>query len=394
MASAGDQEMAALVIDIGSDTIKAGLAGDDGPRVVMPAVLGRPRERALGDARRLVGNEALLARDRLDLVYPIDRGMVINPDDAEKMFHHLFVEELRVAPQEHHIFLTEPPLNPKQNREALAHMMFESFHVPALCIASQAVLALYSYGRDTGVVLNSGHDSTHAVPVYHGFALPHGIVRMDLGGRDLSSYLFASLHELSELPPHWVVARTQQELVRDLKEKECYVALDFEAEMDSFIEAQGLEAEKLPDTQESDEISLCSLQFRCPEALFQPAFIGLDVPGIHMIIYDAIMKCDIEHRQEFFSSICLSGGNTMFPGLDRRLQKELSVLVNASTPVNVFATPERKFATWIGGSIACSVQTFARFWIEKCEYDADPHFEALHLRHQRYSLLRSGEYNL
>merc|ERR1719230_1804265 len=105
-------------------------------------------------------------------MYPIEHGIVTNWDDMEKIWHHAFYNQLRS--------LTEAPLNPKANRERMTQIMFETFQVPAMYVAIQAVLSLYASGRTTGVVLDSGDGVSHTVPVYEGYALPHAIERLDL----------------------------------------------------------------------------------------------------------------------------------------------------------------------------------------------------------------------
>ena len=361
------EQVIPLVIDNGSGMCKAGFAGDDAPKAVFPNIVGRPRMPGIivGTEQKevYIGDEAQAKRGVLNLKYPIDHGIVTNWDDMERVWHHTFFNELRTAADEHPVLLTEAPLNPKQNREKMTQIMFDTFNVPAFYVAIQAVLSLYSSGRTTGMVFDSGDGDTHVVPIYEGYALPHAIQRIDIAGRDITNHLVRLLTERG----YSLNNSAEREIVRDVKEKLCYIALDYTEEMAKSKTSPDMEKQyELPD---GSNLTIGNERFRAPEALFQPSLLGLDIDGADETTYKSIMKCDLDIRRDLYGNVVLSGGTTMYPGIGERLTKELTNRAPPSMKVKVVAPPERKFSVWIGGSILSSLSSFQQMWVSKAEYE-------------------------
>ncbi|KAL3875061.1 hypothetical protein ACJMK2_037999 [Sinanodonta woodiana] len=360
-------DISAVVIDNGSDICKAGIAGNDSPRAFFPAITGRPRydvaAARIGYKDFYVGDEAQSKREILSIKYPIERGIVTDWGDMERIWHHTLYNELKVAPEEHPLMLTEAPLNPKSNREKMIQVIFEKFNTPAFYVAIPAVLSLYESGRLAGIVFDSGDGVSHVVSISEGHAHPCAIDRINLAGTDLSAYLKRILDERG----YSFSESSELQIIREIKERLCYCALDFDKEMSSAASNSSVEKSyELPD---GGVITIGNERFRCPEVLFQPSLIGMESSGIHELVHNSVMKSDIDVRSYLYQNIVLSGGSTMFPGLANRLQKEMTDIVPSEFKVKIIAPPERRCSVWIGGSILASLSTFSERWISKQEYE-------------------------
>ena len=353
-----------LVIDNGSGAIKAGFAGADAPKANFSNYIGRPKHRPSMvntdmDRDYFIGPQAVKLRGLLKIHYPVEHGVVLDWTEMTRIWKYTF-DTLGVVQDEHPVLITEAPLNPKKNRAKTAEVFFDSFNVPALYVAAQAILALYASGRTTGIVLDSGDGVTHAVPVVEGFAIPHAITRIDVAGRDVTNHLQLLLRRNG----HVFHTSAEMEVVKSIKESICYVPFNVEAsEKEEKDDTQPLF--ELPDGQ---VIKIGAEKFRAAEVLFQPSLIGLEYQGVHQMLCQSIAKCDLDLRRTLFSEIVLSGGSTLFTGFGDRLLYEVRKIAPRDTKVRIFAPQERILSTWLGGSILASLTSFKSMWVTRAEY--------------------------
>jgi len=270
--------------------------------------------------------------------------------------------------------LTEPPMNPKQNRETMVQKIFEKYQFEGAYVAIQAVLTLYAQGLLTGVVVDSGDGVTHIVPVYEGFALPHLTKRLDIAGRDVTKYLIKLL-----LLRGYAFNRTADfETVREIKEKVCYVGYDLELEKQLALETTVLvQSYTLPDGR---VIKVGAERFEAPEALFTPRLVDVQQAGIAEMLFNTIQAADIDTRSDFYKHIVLSGGSSMYPGLPSRLEKDVKalylqkVLKNDSSKLSKFKIriedpPRRKHMVFLGGAVLAEImKDKPHFWMTREEY--------------------------
>jgi len=361
-----DDEQNAVIIDNGSGMMKAGFAGGESPEVIFPSVVGRPKYGTMvgGDAKdHYVGDDAIAKRGVLNLQYPVAEGIVKNWDDMTKVWDHTFYNGLRVEPTERPVHLTEAPKNPTKNRETMVEIFFDNFQVPAFYVSVQAVLSLYASARTTGLVYDSGDGVTHTVPVYDGFSLKHAVKRANLAGRDLTTYLADILSESGVS----LTSTAEFDIVKDIKEKKCYVALNYDEEMKAFENDKTKETTyELPD---GKVITFGNQQIRCPEVLFRPSMIGKDFDSVDKMVYNGINNCDIDVRRTLYENILLSGGSTMYAGMKERLCQDVQALANPNVSVKVTAPNDRKYSVWIGGAVLSALATFASMWVTRGEYE-------------------------
>ncbi|KAM3603108.1 uncharacterized protein V6R79_016695 [Siganus canaliculatus] len=310
-----------------------------------------------------IGHEAQRMRGVLSLKHPIKNGIIQNWNEMEKIWHRTF-QQLCVDPDDHPVLLTEAAMNPLQNRQRMVETMFECFGVPFTYVAMQAVLALYAAGRSTGVVFDSGDGVCHSVPVFEGYCLPHAVQRFPLAGSDVTLHLKKLLQEQGVC----MHTTAEMEIVREMKEKCCRVALNYEAELKQHAASCQDIHYTMPDGQ---IVTLSTERFRAPEILFKPELIGQDHNGMHENIFRSILSSDVDLRRYFLANIVLSGGNTLLSGLPERLQAEIRDLIPADMgeSIHVTSPKDRDFSVWSGGAVLANLPSFSSAWISQAEYE-------------------------
>ena len=347
-----------VVIDAGSGLIKAGFGGEDGPRSIFNSIVGTPKQMELMVGmelqNRYVGDNAIARYEIMNFSYPIQRGEVTDWDKYENLMHYLLYSEMRVVPEEISILITEGPRTSRKNREKLTEILFETFNVKRLHIANSSMVGLYSYGKTSGLIVDSGYNVTSTVPVYEGYPLAHASLKINIGGEDLSKNLLSMIQ--NNLDETYVDMKGRF-LADDIKEKLGFVLLnqdDADDVKDSTYE--------LPD---GKKIELGSELYKANEILFNPDEDIQKEKGVMPLknmVVDSINKCDDEIKNDIKENICLTGGTTLLKNFPEKLKNEIS---DSSEGINfnLSAEQERLFSTWIGGSIVSSLDNFQRNFI-------------------------------
>ena len=381
-----------------------GYAGNIEPQFVIPTVIGckegdagAGKRDGLEDLDFHVGDTAFLNSSTHQVNYPIRQGLEDNWDNMERLWQRCLFEYMRCEPEEHHVLLTEPPLNPPENREYTAEIMFETFNVPGLYIAVQAVLALaasWTAGNKqgeflTGTVIDSGDGVTHVIPVADGYVIGSAIKHIPLAGRTITQFIQQLMRDRKEPVP----SEDSLEVAKRVKEMYSYVCPDLCKEFAKFDEKPDKYFKSYNGVKKTTgQPYTCDVgyeRFLGPEIFFNPEIFSSDfITPLPAVVDDSILKSPMDHRRKLYKNIVLSGGTTMFKDFGRRLQRDVKKIVDyrleanmarlgshaaaqqkVEIDVNVVTHKWQRYAVWFGGSAFASTPQFYSVCHTKAQYD-------------------------
>lgn len=408
-----------IIIDNGTGFTKMGFSGNLDPEFVFPtAIADLAKKNTMSISTKndeynyYIGDEAIKIASTSQnhaVTYPMQNGLIDNWDMMEKFWHQSIYHYLKCDPQEHFFVLTEPPMNPPENRENVAEIFFETFNVPGLYIGVQAVFALIGCNTTvledpnekegsklqeideeqrkaikelTGVVVDSGDGVTHVVPICDGFVLGSNIKHIPIAGRKITQFMSSMIKDRGETIPNEDLYLATM----DIKEKYGYVTSDLLKEYSrydnkKFDEKTKTYYSKLPTfkgigrlSNKPFKIHLGYELFLGPESFFSPEIIDKDwKSSLDEVIDNTIQQCPIDYRRKLYSNIVFSGGSTQFKNFDRRLQitvqdrvnERLKKFINEEVkpkPINVKVTNSlaQKHVVWLGGSHLANQSTFQK----------------------------------
>ena len=314
-----------------------------------------------------VGEDAENKRGALALKYPVEFGFISNMDDMELILSYTFYDRLGICQGDHPVLMSQVPFNPKSTREKVTEIMFEQFEVPAFCIQTSAVLALFSVGSTSGVAIELGGGVFNASVVNSGTFLRNASLTLPISGRCITDYLRQDVNKnqsVSDEQKWYTNSTCFWNTLNDMKHTCCFVSQDFYSDNKN-PEAHALNYE-LPD---GTYLTLDKERYCCPEAIFNPNLYGVEMQGIQHQAYNAAMKADTGNEKEVLSNMVLCGGGSLFPGLPTRLESELKKLNTTEHDIRLVTPDQRENCVWRGGSLMAVDEAWGHIWMNKEDYD-------------------------
>ncbi|KAG4304227.1 hypothetical protein PORY_002408 [Pneumocystis oryctolagi] len=400
----GGDEISAIVLDPGSQHTRAGYAGEDTPKCVIESSYGFLTED--NKSKIVIGDNFIHApRAGMEIRNPMFEGIVSDWDVATQIWSYAIRTCLRIDPTEHPLLVTEPSWNPPKNREKTMEIVFEKFGSPAFYLAKNSVCASFANGKSTALILDIGAQVSSVTPIYDGLVLKRGVMKQCLAGNYLSAQARAYFSRANiSIIPHYMVKKKfpvdvkaspkaelrkfsnihdsfhifqQDRVMQEFKESVCQV---FERSLsESIPSSRPPKAFEFPN---GYNLMIDTDRYKIPEVLFNPSFLASESPeilppensvSIAQLLYNSAMACDTDIRATLLGNIIITGGTSLIQGFSDRVLTELQILAPGNRiKINASGnTVERKYASWLGGSILASLGTFHQLWISKKEYDEE-----------------------
>ena len=346
-----DENEPIVLIDIGTRNCKAGLCGDTKPNIIIPTCLGKT------NYNFYTTEDVEYDPTIEEIINPIEHGTIKDFECFNIIINKIF-EMLGIEPEGQNLVLTEPSLNSIKNRQDLFGYMFETFKIENLFIANQALLSLYSTGKFTGIVVESGAGVTQIAPIFNTRVSSYAVNRIDFGGNELSEYLNRLLSEKNK---HFE-KKKYLKFLEQIKKEACYVENKYKKHLG---EVEPYEF-KLPD---GNSITIKTERTTVPEAIFRPDLLGKDWDGIHDLFFNSIEKIKEEEQKPLYENIIVSGGNTMFPGFEKKLEKKIKKKFGNNKNARFIHVEDKMNAAWIGGSSFCYTLNIDNDFVSKSDYE-------------------------
>jgi len=408
----GGDEVGALVFDPGHFSLRVGYAGEDCPKAEIPSMVGTSPDTTEGDSMD-TGDDVKMkkkyhvdtaqlnfAKKGMEVNSFMKDGMITDWELFEQVLDYSYKKIIQSESELHPVLFSEAPWNKKDRREQLCELMFEKYNVPAFFLVKNAVLAAFANGRSTGLVIDSGATHTSAVPVHDGYVLQHAIVKSPLGADFLTNqcqqflddkkvdivapYQIKEKKEVGEgSKAKWTKKPNLPEVTKSWHEYQIReVVRDFQHNVLQVHEQPYNEetCSSIPQVEHEfphgwhDDFGVD--RFKIAEALFDPSGIRGSNTGTMMgaahVVTTSVGMCDVDLRPSLYGSVVVTGGNTLLQGFNDRLNRDLSIKTPSTMRFKLIAAngpQERRYGSWIGGSILASLGSFQQMWVSKQEYE-------------------------
>ncbi|KAI5640926.1 actin domain-containing protein [Phthorimaea operculella] len=351
-------------MDVGGHTIKAGFCCDNHPVSMFRNLVARPRNLKPppyghgGHYDVLIGDDAVLHGEDLDLCAAVEKGRIVHWDNLERIWHHIFYRELRVAPEDRGVMYDCSSYMPMSEKIRAAQVFFEVLNIPALCIQPTAVLSLYGSGLVTGCTIDMGYDTFDVDPVFVGSMVRFAHMDSGFAGRQMNDYIRRCLAERG-----FDFGYRTPYIIDDIIKKHVYVTTN--AAMSR--SADGRRSFVAPS---GEEIDITNEAFLAGEMIFQPDLVlGKKAPykSLTETICSTVNKCDTELKAELCSGIVMAGALSKIPNVAERLKQEVTDKMGIK--VNVITADESYVLGWMGGALFAGIPEGERLWITRRQYD-------------------------